>query len=41
MINIGVGDVLVIASSKANLYLIPTFPLESIGVGGVDGVRTE
>ena len=37
-INIGVGDFLVIALSKANLCLIPSIPLESIGVGGVDGV---
>ena len=41
VINIGVGDFLLISSSKANLYLIPSFPLESIGVVGVDRVRTK
>ena len=30
MINIGVGDFLVIDPCKANLYLIPSFPLELV-----------
>ena len=44
VINVRVGDFLVIDLAKANLYLSPSFPLESIGFGGnvgVEGVHTE